>query len=127
MSYYLTGKVKLVQEPQTFASGFAKREVVVIVEDGRYPQDIGVEFLQDKVSLLDGVAAGQEITVHFDLRGRYNEKHDRYFNSVVGWKIEQAEAAPDAPSGNGEADRPVIPPETDKGYPDDWDDLESVF
>lgn len=34
MSYDLTGKVKLVQDPQTFKSGFTKREVVVTVEEG---------------------------------------------------------------------------------------------
>lgn len=91
MAYDLKGKVKLIQEPQTFASGFTKREVVVTVEDGKYPQDINLEFLQDKVSLLDNVAEGQEIRVFFDIRGR--EYNGRYFNNLVGWKIETAEAA----------------------------------
>ncbi len=126
MTYDLTGKVKLIQEPQTFASGFTKREVVVTVEDGKYPQDINLEFLQDKVSLLDNLTEGQEIKVFFDIRGR--EYNGRYFNNLVGWKIE-SEAPVDAPSVSGEADRPVIPSETeaskesDLGYPADWDDL----
>jgi len=125
MKYELTGKVKLVQEPQTFASGFTKREVVVIVEDGKYPQDISLEFLQDKVSLLDDLSEGQELKVFFDIRGR--EYNERYFNNLVGWKIE-SDAAAEAPSGSGEADRPAIPPEpkpvdkSDPGYPADWDD-----
>ncbi len=108
MSYELTGKVKQVQESQTFASGFAKREVVVTVEDGKYPQDINLEFLQDKVSLLDNLSEGQEIKVFFDIRGR--EYEGRYFNNLVGWKIETTEAG-EAPSGSGEPDRPKIPPE----------------
>ncbi len=37
MSYELTGKIKLIQDEQTFASGFTKREMVVTVDDGRYP------------------------------------------------------------------------------------------
>ena len=89
MAYELTGKVKLIQDPQTFSSGFTKREVVVTVEDGKYSQDINLEFLQDKVSLLDGVSEGQEIKVFFDIRGR--EYNGRYFNNLVGWKIEGKE------------------------------------
>jgi single-strand DNA-binding protein len=53
MAYELSGKIKLLQDPKTFDSGFTKREMVVIVEDGKYPQEINLEFVQDKVALLD--------------------------------------------------------------------------
>lgn len=86
MSYELTGKIKLIQEPKTFDSGFTKREMVVIVEDGRYPQEINLEFVQDKVSLLESLKPGQEVTVTFDIRGR--EYNGRYFNNLQGWKVE---------------------------------------
>jgi hypothetical protein len=109
MTYDLTGKVKLVQEPQTFASGFTKREVVLTVEDGKYPQDINLEFLQDKVSLLDDLSEGQEIKVFFDIRGR--EYNGKYFNNLVGWKIEATGEAAETRSGSGESDRPKIPTE----------------
>ncbi len=108
MTYDLTGKVKLIQEPQTFTSGFTKREVVVTVEDGKYPQEINLEFLQDKVSLLDNLSEGQEIKVFFDIRGR--EYNGKYFNNLVGWKLEASEAA-ETPSGSGEPDRPKFPTE----------------
>ena len=45
MAYELTGKIKLLQDLQTFDSGFKKREMVVTVEDGKYSQDINLEFL----------------------------------------------------------------------------------
>ena len=89
MAYDLTGKIKIVQEPKTFDSGFTKREMVVIVEDGKYPQEINIEFVQDKVSLLDNLQAGQEVKVTFDLRGR--EYKGRYFNNLQGWKIDTPE------------------------------------
>ena len=90
---------KLIQEPRTFDSGFTKREMVVTVEDGRYPQDINLEFVQDKAALLDNLQAGQEVTVSFDIRGR--EYNGRYFNNLQGWKVvaaESASASYDAPS-----------------------------
>jgi len=95
MAYELTGKVKLIQDPQTFNSGFTKREMVVTVEEGKYPQDINIEFVQDKVSLLESVQPGQQITVMFDIRGR--EYNGRYFNNLVGWKVQSASASASDP------------------------------
>ncbi len=89
MAYELTGKVKLIQDEQTFGSGFRKREMVVIVEDGKYPQEINLEFVQDKISLLDSLSPGQEVTVTFDIRGR--EYNGRYYNNLQGWKVANAD------------------------------------
>jgi len=85
VAYDLTGKIKIIQPVQTFGSGFTKREMVVIVEDGKYPQEINIEFVQEKVSLLDKLQVGQEVTVTFDIRGR--EYNGRYFNNLQGWKL----------------------------------------
>ena len=115
MAYDLTGKVKLVQDAQTFGSGFTKREMVVTVEDGKYPQEINIEFVQDKVSLLDTVQIGQEVTVTFDIRGR--EYNGRYFNNLQGWKLQSGEAAAPAPAG----DKPAV---ADKDVPADFDEYE---
>ena len=102
MAYELTGKVKLIQDPQTFASGFEKREIVVTVEDGKYPQDINVEFVQKSVPKLEGIGEGDTVTVTFDIRGR--EYNGRYFNNLVGWKI--------AVEGKEfKEDRPALPAE----------------
>ena len=90
MAYELTGKIKLIQDEQTFASGFKKREMVVTVEDGKYAQEINLEFVQDKISLLESLSPGQEVTVSFDIRGR--EYNGRYFNNLQGWKVVSAEA-----------------------------------
>ena len=106
MTYELTGKIKLIQEEQTFASGFNKREMVVTVDDGRYPQDINLEFVKDKISLLDGLEPGQEVTVSFDIRGR--EYNGRYYNNLQGWKVVAAAGdAPDEPAPQGDEPPPM--------------------
>jgi len=113
MAYELSGKVKLLQDPQTFQSGFTKREFVVTVEDGKYPQEICLECVQDKVSLLDNIAAGAEVKVTFDIRGR--EYNGRYFNNLQAWKVEASSTtAPDA-----ENDRPPLPTEAPADLDDD--------
>jgi len=85
MAYELTGKIKLIQDLKTFNSRFTKREMVVVVDDGKFPQEINLEFVQDKVALLDNLQPGQEVTVTFDIRGR--EYNGRYYNNLQGWKI----------------------------------------
>ena len=40
----------------------------VTVEDGRFPQDIKLECVKEKVRLLEGVEPGQRVTVTFDIR-----------------------------------------------------------
>ncbi|MCR9104246.1 MAG: DUF3127 domain-containing protein [Gammaproteobacteria bacterium] len=101
MTYDLTGKIKLIQDAKTFDSGFTKREMVVIVDSGKYPQEINLEFVQDKVSLLDDLQVGQEVTVSFDIRGR--EYNGRYFNNLQGWKVVAADSAAGPASGSAPA------------------------
>jgi single-strand DNA-binding protein len=118
VAYDLTGKVKLVQEAKTFDSGFTKREMVVTVEDGKYPQEINLEFVQDKTSLLDNLRVGQEVTVTFDIRGR--EYNGRYFNNLQGWKIVTANDE----SAMSDSGQPPAPPH---GSPADYEDDDIPF
>ena len=113
MAYDLTGKVKLIQAAQTFDSGFTKREMVVIVAEGKYPQEINLEFVQDKISLLDNLQIGQEVTVTFDIRGR--EYNGRYFNNLQGWKIATAgDTIAFTPPGRSSTPPESSPPDFDE-------------
>jgi hypothetical protein len=116
MAYELTGKIKLIFDPKTFNSGFTKREMVVTVEDGRYEQEILLEFVQDKVALLDSLSPGDDVTVTFDIRGR--EYNGRYFNNLQGWKVETLGAGAATQAGD---EAPPFP------TPDDFDDGDIPF
>ena len=120
MAYDLTGKIKLIQEAKTFDSGFTKREMVVIVEDGKYPQEINIEFVQDKTSLLDNLRVGQEVTVTFDIRGR--EYNGRYFNNLQGWKI--VTPSDESAMTGSDSEQPPAPPH---GSPADYEDDDIPF
>lgn len=86
-SYELEGTVKVIDEIQTFASGFTKREFVVEVEDGRFPQSIKFECVKDKTSLIDGFEVGDPVKVHFDIRG--NEYKGKYYVNLNAWKLDR--------------------------------------
>ena len=82
--YESQGKIKVINEEQTFGSGFTKREFVITVES-KYPQDIKFELVKDKCALLDSFKVGQEVTVSFDIRG--NEYNGKYYVNLNAWKI----------------------------------------
>ena len=48
MSYNTTGRIKVINDTQTFPSGFQKREFVVTVPNGEWPQDLKFELTKDK-------------------------------------------------------------------------------
>ena len=87
----LQGTVKKIGETQTFASGFQKAELVLVTEE-HYPQPILIEFLQDKIDLLQNVKEGEIVNVGINIRGREwkNPQGEvKYFNSITGWRLEK--------------------------------------
>ena len=115
MSYQLTGTIKMIGDVQTFASGFSKRDFVVITEE-RFPQEIKLECLKEKASLLDSLAEGQRVTVHFDIGGR--EYNGRHFVNLNAWKIETADADGSAPAADA-SEEPIPEDTTDYTEKDD--------
>ncbi|WP_312423055.1 DUF3127 domain-containing protein [Epilithonimonas sp.] len=87
----LTGTIKKISDLQTFASGFQKKELVLLTEE-QYPQPINIEFTQDKVDLLNAHKVGDKVKVHINIRGREwtsPQGEVKYFNSIVGWRMEK--------------------------------------
>lgn len=94
----ISGTIKLVFDEQTFGSGFNKREFVLTVQDGRFPQDIKFETVKDKVSLVAGLKPGDKVKVSFDIRGR--EWKGNYYVNLNAWKLETLEGGA-APAEDG--------------------------
>jgi hypothetical protein len=87
MKFDIVGKIIVINETETFgANGFQKREFVVEVEDGNYPQKIKFELVKDKTNLIDEYRVGQKIKVHFNIRG--SEYNGKYYTSLSAWRLE---------------------------------------
>tara|TARA_B100000073_G_scaffold346984_1_gene359909 strand:- start:1526 stop:1909 length:384 start_codon:yes stop_codon:yes gene_type:complete len=88
----ITGKIKWIDQVKTYGSnGFRKREIVITTQE-QYPQNIVIEFVQDKCELLDSYQIGQDVRIGINLRGREwvnPEGQTKYFNSIQGWRIDQ--------------------------------------
>ena len=123
-SFEIEGRLKVVNDVQTFNSGFTKREFVVEVEEGNYPQMIKFECVKDKTSLTDGMQVDDPVKVTFDIRG--NEYKERFYVNLNAWKLEKlggvnpstdqnpAYGDEDAPSGVGDpSEMPPADPDDD--------------
>lgn len=86
----IIGRIKAIGHTQDISSSFRKRELVVVTNE-QYPQNIMIEFTQDKVNLLDTFQIGDYVKIAINLRGREwtNPQGEvKYFNTIQGWKIE---------------------------------------
>ena len=128
----IQGRIKQIFAPETVGqNGFQKRDLV-ITTDGQYPQDIIIQFAQGNCALLDNLQIGQMVKIHFNLQGREwtsPQGEVKYFNTVVGWKIELiqttnvAQQQQQAPQGyaqppQGYQQQPqYAPPQQAQAYP----------
>ena len=63
------GNIKVINDTVQVSEKFAKREVVVTTND-TYPQEILVQFTQDKCGVLDSYKVGENVSIDINLRGR---------------------------------------------------------
>ena len=88
----INGKVLLVGKTQQVTEKFKKRDLVIeYAENPTYPEQVKFEANQAGCEKLDELREGDEVTVHFNLRGRaWKDKSgkDQYFNTLSIWKVD---------------------------------------
>jgi hypothetical protein len=81
-----------IGETQQVTEKFKKRDLVVeYAENEKYPEQVKFEANQSACDKLDELRAGDDITVHFNLRGRaWKDKNgvNQYFNTLNVWKFD---------------------------------------
>lgn len=102
-TYEAVGKMYRIMETQQVKDTFRKREFVIEMQDGNYPQHIKFQVTQDRCDMLDRYQVGQEVTVFFNLRGRpftNREGQEVFFTNLEAWRIQAgapSSTTPDAP------------------------------
>lgn len=94
--FEITGKVVAVNDVQTFASGFTKRDIVVNTSaNPSFYSPVPFSFKKDKTDLLDGVKPGDEVKVKFGIDGRRwdGQNGTRYFVDLTGFGLEVTKAS----------------------------------
>jgi single-strand DNA-binding protein len=100
MSFEIVGKLYKKFATESKSEKFQVREFVIEIMDGNYPQLIKFQLAQERCGILDTYNEGEEIKVHFDLRGR--EWQGKFFSTLNCWRLEYPNA-----SGGGGSEKPV--------------------
>ena len=101
--YQAEGTLRAILDTDQVSDSFRKREFALEIEDGKFPQTVKFQAVQDRTEMLDAFSVGQQVRVHFDLRGReYTRKRDGVTDWWVNldcWRMEPLEdgAAASAP------------------------------
>lgn len=122
-SFETIGTLHAIMETQQISDTFKKREFVLEIADGNYPQHVKFQVVQDKTALLDNYTAGQMVKVLFNLRGRQYQKKDGttdYWLSLDCWRMENAQAGSMNSQGT---DYSQIQPASVGATKDDFDDV----
>jgi hypothetical protein len=96
MSFEIVGKLYKKFATESKSERFQTRDFVLEIADGNFPQLIKFQLVQERCQLLDNYNEGDEIKVHFDLRGR--EWQGKYLTNLNCWRLELP---------NGNAAQPV--------------------
>jgi len=87
----ITAKLLEKYETVQVSPKFKKREFVVeYAENPQYPEYLKFELVQDNCSRLDHFSVGQELEIHFNLKGRkWTDPQGtvKYFNSLQAWRL----------------------------------------
>jgi Domain of unknown function (DUF3127) len=95
MSYELTGKLVAKFDTIQRTETFKVREFAVEKTDdigGRTVSNyVKFQCIQDKTSIVDKVNIGDDIKVHFNIKGTKWEKDGKvsYFTNLDAWRVEQ--------------------------------------
>lgn len=127
----IRGRILEITDTQQITDSFRKRELVVeYAENPQYPEYIKFETIQDKCDLLNNFQVGQEVEVHFNLKGRKwtnPEGQVKYFNSLQAWRILDANAAGAQPAqGGGAASNDAPMPSEEPQWNDNKNDEDEL-
>lgn len=89
------GKIKKIEAQNEVSTSFKKRDIIITTDES-YPQDISIQFVQDKCDLLSTFNVGESVKIGINLRGREwtNPKGETvYFNTIQGWNINKVSDA----------------------------------
>ena len=104
MTYRVSGRLTKKFDINQISDKFKKREFVIEIADGKYPQAVIFQLTGDRCALLDDINEGNGIDVEFNLRGREwtSPKGEvKHFNTLDVWSVKDA-----SNGGNGQRSEP---------------------
>ena len=95
----ITGLLKVKGTTKQVSEKFSKRDLVITVDDGKYPQHVSLELSQERTELLNTFNIGDTIKVQFNIRGREwtsPSGETKYFNTLDAYRVSLVDKSQDS-------------------------------
>ena len=105
----ITGKVTFIGQEKQINERFKKREFSILTNDN-FPQEITLQFVQDKCFLADKLKIGENVVLSYNIKGkRYSKDNGETYGitSLECWKIDIDQATSPAKSPSENDDWPL--------------------
>ncbi len=106
MGFQITGRLHRIFDPEQKTERFRKRDFVLELADGKFPQFVQFQLTGDRCEAIDSYRENDQVKVEFSLRGREWKSpkgETRFFNSLDVWTVERAT------DGASRGDEPPMP------------------
>lgn len=107
----ITGTVHKILPEEKVTEKFTKKEFVIKTTD-QYNPFIILQTSGAKMSILDGLKPGENVTVSINIGGR-EASNGKYYNTISAWKIQRKDRATNLEVYTPE----ILPNEPDKDLP----------
>ena len=86
----IKGVIKRIGQKVSISEKFEKLDFVIEELENKYPQDIKIQLVNDKISLIDRFKVGDKVEISFNIKGKEFEKNGEMllFNNIEAWKID---------------------------------------
>jgi len=115
MSFEISGKLIEKFDTVVISDRFKKREFVIEKKEStpngfEFVETIKFQLTQEKCDSLDTFNVSEDITVHFNIKGKRWEKNGQvnYFNNLDAWRVEKQASVTSAPAAATSADIPPV-------------------
>jgi len=91
MSQSVKGTIKRIGQESTY--GKTRKKSLILTTDENYKQTLEIEFINDKINLLQGYDEGEQVEIAINIRGREwtNPRNEvKILMSLSGWKIDRS-------------------------------------
>lgn len=85
--------IKRVEATRTVgANNDFKIRDLIVTTDEQHSQTLSIQFVQERVDLLNTFQVGQKVKIDINLRGKETVKDGKVnvFNTIQGWRIAEA-------------------------------------
>jgi hypothetical protein len=93
--YEATGTLFEIFPALKLSDKFTKREFILEVLEGRYPEFIKFQLINDKCDLIEPFQKGQAVTISFNLKGKPVQDRNgntQFYTNLDCWRVQAASA-----------------------------------